>query len=121
MPDHDIYKYIVERARDAIYIVSRDRLEYVNPAFEELTGIRREEIHGLGLDFLKRIHLDDQRMLLERRKARMEGRSIPPVYEIMGKSKDGKWKSLEFSTTPVPGHPEFVLGIIRDITERKHA
>ncbi|MHB8095142.1 MAG: PAS domain S-box protein [Candidatus Aminicenantales bacterium] len=121
MPDHDIYRYIVERAQDAIYIVSRDRLEYVNAAFEKLTGIGREEIPTLGLDFLKRIHPDDQRMLLERRKARMEGRSIPPIYEIMGRSKDGAPKYLEFNTTPVPGHPDFVLGIIRDITEQKLA
>ena len=53
---YDIYRYIVERALDGIYIVSQDRLEYVNAAFEKMTGISRNEIHALGLDFLKLIH-----------------------------------------------------------------
>jgi len=118
---HDIYRYIVERALDAIYIVSQDRLEYVNAAFEKMTGISRNEIHALGLDFLKLIHPEDQKMLLECRKARKEDRWIPSTYEIRGKSQDGTPRYLEFNTTPVPGHPDFVLGIIRDITERKLA
>ncbi len=121
MKDHDVYGYIVERALDGIYIVSQDRLEYVNAAFEEMTGISRNEIHSLGLDFLKLIHPDDQKIMLERRKARKEGKPIPAIFEIRGKNKNGTQKYLEFNTTPVPGHPDFVLGIIRDITERKLA
>jgi PAS domain S-box-containing protein/putative nucleotidyltransferase with HDIG domain len=118
---HDIYRYIVERALDGIYIVSQDRLEYVNAAFEKMTGISRNETHALGLDFLNLINPDDQKMLLERRKARKEGKPIPPTFEIKGTAKDGTQKYLEFNTTPVPGHADYVLGIVRDITERKLA
>lgn len=118
---HDIYRYIVERALDGIYIVSQDRLEYVNPAFERITGINKAEIHSIGLDFLKLVHPDDRQMLMERRKARKEGKAIQPTFEIRGTDRDGLQKCLEFNTTPVPGHPDFVLGIVRDISDRKLA
>lgn len=118
---HDIYRYIVERALDGIYIVSQKRLEYVNPAFERITGISKDDIHSIGLDFLKLVHPDDRQMLLERRKARKEGKAILPIFEIRGTDKDGTLKYLEFNTTQVPGHPDFVLGIVRDISDRKLA
>lgn len=118
---HDIYRYIVERALDGIYIVSQEILEYVNPAFERITGISKTDIHSIGLDFLKLVHPDDRQMLLERRKSRKEGKAIPPVFEIRGTDKDGTLKYLEFNTTQVPGHPDFVLGIVRDISDRKLA
>lgn len=117
----DIFKYIVEKALDGIYIISQERLEYVNPAFEKLTGISKEVIHSIGLNFLDRIHPDDQKMLIERRKARREGKAIPSTYEIRGIEKDGTYRYFEFNTVVIPDHPDLVLGIVRDVTERKAA
>ncbi|HOI45253.1 MAG TPA: PAS domain S-box protein, partial [Candidatus Aminicenantes bacterium] len=117
----DIFKYIVEKALDGIYIISQERLEYVNPAFEKLTGISKEVIHSIGLNFLDRVHPDDQKMLIERRKARREGKAIPSTYEIRGIEKDGTYRYFEFNTVVIPDHPDLVLGIVRDVTERKAA
>ncbi len=121
MISHDTYKYIVERAADGIYIISHDRLEYVNEAFEKLTGINRDEIHSLGLGFLHLLPPDERDFLMERRKARKEGRELPSIFEIRAFKKDGVPLYLEFHTAPVPGHADYVLGVVRDITERKRS
>jgi len=118
---HDIYRYIIEKIPYGIYIISQDRLEYVNPAFEKIAGICRKDISALGLNFLNLIHPEDRELLLKRRKVRKEGKTIPSTFEIRGIAKDGTLKYLEFNTTPLPGHDDYVLGMVRDITELKLA
>ncbi len=121
MKHHDIYRDIVEQAAVGIYVISQNRLEYVNTAFEKITGISQNDITSLGLDFMNIIHPGDRAILQERRKARKEGRSIPSTYETRIILKDGTQKYIELTTAPVPGHADLVLGVVRDITERKLA
>jgi PAS domain S-box-containing protein len=119
MDDQNRYSSIVENVPDGIYILSQDRFEYVNPAFERITGIRREDLEELGLGFLEMIHPDDRWILWERRKARMEGKSIPPVYQLRIFQKDGTLVRIELNNVPLSGRTGSVLGVVRDITGRK--
>lgn len=119
MKDRDICRYIVEHAADGVYIYSQGRLEYVNAAFEKLAGMSRGEIHSLGTDFVNLLPPDERHLLLERRRARKEGREVPSTFVIRAFKEDGSPVYLESHTNPVPGRPDSVVGIIRDITERK--
>ncbi len=121
MDDRNRYSSIVENVPDGIYILSQDQFEYVNPAFERITGFRREDLKELGLGFLETVHPDDRWILWERRKARMEGKPIPPVYQLRIFQKDGTLVRIELNAIPLPGRPGSVLGVIRDISKRKQA
>lgn len=116
-----LYRFIVEHAGDGIYIASPDGLEYVNPAFKEITGLGPEEIDVRSMDFLKFVHPEDRSVVMENLRAGKEGRAIPARHEIRGLPEGGKPRHFEIDTTPLPGRPGRVLGILHDITERKQA
>jgi len=121
MDDRNRYSSIVDNAPDGIYILSQDQFEYVNPAFERITGFRGEDLKELGLGFLETVHPDDRWILWERRKARREGKAIPPVYQLRIFQKDGTLVRVELNSVPLPGRPGSVLGVIRDISKRAQA
>ncbi|GAG46103.1 unnamed protein product, partial [marine sediment metagenome] len=53
------YRGVVENAHDAIYIKTKGDFLYVNPAFEKLTGWKKEELCSKELNFWKTIHPED--------------------------------------------------------------
>ncbi len=116
---HDFYPYIVNRAPVGIYILSQDKFEFLNPACERIFGFTAKELQKSGLEFISHIHPNDRKFLLERRQARKEGKDIPSTYQLRIIDKVGMHRILEFDTTPVPGHEDFVLGIVRDVTQQK--
>jgi signal transduction histidine kinase len=59
-------------------------------------------------------------LIEERRKARISGEEIPGIYEFEIESKSGEIKEVEVSTVKLDHQDEVtILGIMRDITERK--
>ena len=116
------FRSLVANAHDAIYIITPEGFEYVNPAFEELTGYSREELLSKDFDFTKLIYLEDLGMILEREKARKRGEKIPSRYEFRIVRKDGSVRVVEAATVDIgEGKEVRVLGILRDITERRRA
>ena len=115
------FKILVETARDAIFTVSVDgKITSLNPAFEAITGWRRDE--WLGRPFAPLIHRDDLPGALQSFKATLLGEE-PPVYELRVLKKSGDYAVGEFVSAPLRFNAEVVgsLGIARDITERKRA
>ncbi|OYT62145.1 hypothetical protein B6U81_01430, partial [Thermoplasmatales archaeon ex4484_30] len=116
------FRGLVENAHDAIYIITPEGFEYVNPAFEELTGYSSKEILSREFSFWNLIHPDDIKIIEQREKARIEGKEIPSRYEFRIISKDGKVKTVEVATVDIGKRGEArIMGILRDVTERKKA
>ena len=116
------FRSLVANAHDAIYIITPQGFKYVNPAFEELTGYSREELLSKEFDFTKLIHPEDLSMILEREEARKRGEKIPSRYEFRIVRKDGSIRVVEAATVDIGEDKEVrVLGILRDITERRRA
>lgn len=116
------YSNVVENANDAIYIITLEGFEYVNPAFEELTGYTSKEICSEKFNFWNIIHPDDIKLIKKREEARRGGKKIPSRYEFRIIAKDGKIKTVEPATVDLGKKGEIkVMGILRDITERKKA
>ncbi|MCD6474095.1 MAG: PAS domain S-box protein [Thermoplasmata archaeon] len=116
------FRTLVENAPDAIYIITADGFEYVNPAFEKLTGYTNKEITSPDFSFWKLIHEDDIPLIVEREKAREAGKPLPPMYSFRIVRKDGKIKWVEVTTVSIGKKGEVrVVGILRDVTERKRA
>ena len=95
-------------------------LEYVNQAFERITGYRAEQVLGKPSDFLVRGDVD-QPGLHEIRLAMREGREAHAV--LRGYRQDGSAFWNEVSIAPVrseDGPPSHYVAIISDITEARN-
>ena len=116
------YRTLVENANDGIYIITADGFEYVNPAFEKLTGYKSKEIYGGDFSFWNIIHPDDVEFIRGREKAREKGKKLSSRYEFRILTKNGKTKTVEVTTVNLGANGEVkVMGILRDITERTKA
>ncbi|PKB82462.1 MAG: hypothetical protein BZY88_04330 [SAR202 cluster bacterium Io17-Chloro-G9] len=116
------FRNLVETAQDIIYTVSVDGiLTSLNPAFETISGWSRFEWLGRPADDL--IHPDDLDLagdLLQRSSAQ------PPEtqrFERRLLTKSGAYLNCEFLTTLLvrDGTAIGIVGIGRDVTERKEA
>ncbi len=113
------FRSLVENANDSIYIITADGFEYVNPAFEKLTGYSAKEICSKNFSFWNIIHPDDIKLIEEREKARKAGKKLPSRYEFRILTKNGKTKAVEVVTVSIGKKGDVrVIGILRDVTER---
>ncbi len=117
MANRNIYRSIVEQVPDGIYILSRGKFDYVNPAFERLTGIRRRDLPARAFDFLELVHPADRDVLKTRRETAKRGKKPATRFRIRVVSGEGTLKYLELNTALVSGREDTVLGIVRDVTE----
>ena len=116
------FRSVVENANDAIYIITADGFQYVNSAFERLTGFASKDVCKKSFDFWKIIHPEDVKMIREREEARKKGEEVPSRYEFRILAKGGKTKIVEPATVHIGEKGELkVMGILRDVTDRKHA
>ncbi|MFQ6039075.1 MAG: PAS domain S-box protein, partial [Candidatus Aminicenantales bacterium] len=116
------FRSLVESANDAIYIITPEGFEYVNPAFEKLTGYSSKQVCQKNFNFWNIIHPDDVTMIQQREEARKRGEEVPSRYEFRILAKNGKVKVVEPATVNIGEKGEArVMGILRDVTERKRA
>jgi PAS domain S-box-containing protein len=116
------FRTVVEYANDAIYIITAQGFEYINSAFEKLTGYTSEEVSEETFNFWDIIHPEDVKMIKEREEARRKGKEVPSRYEFRILAKDGSVKTVEPATVQIGEKGELkVMGILRDVTDRKKA
>lgn len=112
------YRNVVENAHDAIFILASENLQYANPAFERLTGLKHKELCNDKFNFKDIIHPDDINIIMNR--ARKRGKKAKNSYEFRIISKDNGVKIVEANTVKVGNKEEAQeIGILRDITARK--
>ena len=94
---------------------------YVNRAFTEIHGIE-DESEAIGQPIDQFIIPEDKERILDMWQARQRGAQVPDRVEYRVRRVDGVERTVETSTTTITyqGQPA-VLGIIRDITDRKQA
>jgi PAS domain S-box-containing protein/putative nucleotidyltransferase with HDIG domain len=117
----EIFSALVENSTDGIYIIEDGRLEFVNPAFEALTGYSSAELLKPGFDITALAHPEDAALIRSRIEGRARGDDLPAVYEFRIISRDGRIKHVEANTSLLPAGRARILGIMRDTTARKEA
>jgi diguanylate cyclase (GGDEF)-like protein/PAS domain S-box-containing protein len=113
------YPGLIENIADVIYTISTDgTITSLNPAFEKITGLPADE--WVGRNFAQLIHPDDLPLAWEKFQCALRG-EVPPKFELRSLSKSGEFLFGEFTAAAVihDGRVNGVLGIVRDITERK--
>lgn len=113
------FRTLVEGARDVIFTLSEHGiLTVLNPAFERITQWTRQEWIGRPIGEL--LHPDDLPLAMDMFRHIMEEEAqLTGVLRI--RSREGTYVVGEFVVVPHVrnGHTSGVLGIARDITERK--
>ncbi len=115
------YKLLIENANDAIYLLLGHSFEYINPKFEELTGYTSSEICNEEFNFLTLVAPESREFILKRKEARRRGEILNPKYEFKILCKNGEVRDVEVNTVSIKseGDEIRILGIFRDITEKK--
>jgi PAS domain S-box-containing protein len=115
------YRLLVEHQNDLVVKIDREgRFLFVSPSYCTLFGKTREEL--LGRQFMPLVHEDDR----ESTAAAMENLYRPPhtaYLEQRAMTRSG-WRWLAWSDQAVlgdDGQVEAVVGVGRDITDRKEA
>lgn len=110
---------LIDNARDVIFTIDlKGVLTSLNSWFTKITGWNMEE--WIGKSFTDLIHQDDLGEARRRFANTIQGGMLPP-YELRIRAKDGSYIFGEITTTPdvVDGNIIGILGIARDITERR--
>ncbi len=119
----DLYRSIVELCPDATYKrdLEKDRYDYVSPVIEEITGLTAAEFSSLSLaGVLARIHPDDVNVVTRSIEDAASAQRGFVEYRFEKKHGGYRWLSDHFVVIrDEQGRRRYLLGAIRDITERK--
>ena len=121
--ERDRYRSLVQTAPDMIFslAVEDGSITSLNPAFERLTGWSCET--WINKPFTSLSHPEDVPRAIAHIHQAILGEAIPP-FELRILTRSGKNRSAEFIVTPHRDERRvvrFILGIARDITDRKRA
>lgn len=112
------YRAIVEQSHDAIYIYKGNKFLFVNDRVCKLVGYNKEEL--LTINIWDLIHPEDRAKIKYFGVQRAEGKVAPSAYTAKVLRKDGKIRICDFAINTIQYRGNYaVLGIVRDITERK--
>ena len=114
------FRVLMENTSVGIYLIQDDKLIYVNPGFEDITGSTLDDM--AEIPYWKYIHPDFRETVRQRGIERMRGEAPPQRYEFKFVAKEGQEKWVELSATSLNlWNKQTIMGSIFDITERKLA
>ncbi len=116
------YRTLTENAFDGIYLLRMNQFEYVNQRFCEMTGYSYLQLTHPEFDNLSLFTPESHKLALNRKEARKNGEKLPSTYEMQIVTRRGEIIDVEISTNKLnsDGEENLILGIVRDITERKN-
>jgi PAS domain S-box-containing protein len=115
------YRLLLESSPDPIVVYNlQGQAAYVNPAFEQVFGLRREELLGKSIDFVPEESWPETRVAIENM---LSGRKIQ-LFETKRLTRDGRLLDVQLSSTlyfDEEGRPAGNIVTLRDISAQKHA
>ena len=116
-----LLRQITENVREIFYLARLDppELQYVSPAFEDITGRTVEDIYRNHLVWFDGIHPGDLPRV-KRTHAEMKGQEYELEYRIVRPDGTLRWvHERNFPVRDENEKPVAVAGIVEDVTERK--
>jgi PAS domain S-box-containing protein len=115
------YRRLVEEIQDGYLVLSREKIEYVNPAFCRLHGVTPDQaLHQPFLAFVAAENQDRVRQIISGEAPDRAGDPIEPeAFEYLRRTRDGTCLPTEINFKPswFKGRAHH-LCIVRDITRR---
>jgi PAS domain S-box-containing protein len=114
------YRLLFENANESIVIFQDGQTKMFNKKTLEITGYSAEEYREITISDL--VHPKDREKVLDKHQKRIKGEIDDESYEyrIITKSGAVKWLRMHPTIVEWEGKPA-CLGLIEDITRRKHA
>ncbi len=118
LQNEQLFKKVLETAREGILIEKNERVFYMNTAYAELFG--REAAEMLGLHIRDLAAPEDVDRLLDYGRQRAEGKNPPSHYNFKIKHKDAHLIPVEAVVSDFYlSEDYFIVTAVRDITERQ--
>jgi PAS domain S-box-containing protein len=116
------YRTLSENAFDGIYLLRDNSLEYVNHRFCEITGYSCNDVTSDGFNFHQLFTSESLDDVYKRKQALKDGKQISDTFESRLLTRQGVARDVEISTSilSIIGEEKLILGIMRDISERKN-
>lgn len=116
------FHLLIENAFDGIYLLEGRQFRYANKAFLKMLEYENDELLSESFDLDLLLTEKSRAIVQERHLARQSGKQVAPRYEFQQRTKSGKVCDVEVSTISLRLEgKDFVMGILRDISERKIA
>jgi diguanylate cyclase (GGDEF)-like protein/PAS domain S-box-containing protein len=114
------YRNLFENANEAIFVVEKGKMVFLNPISAIMCGYSIEEL--IGKPFIEFIHPDDRDMVIDRHVRRMKGEEFPHTYpfRFIHRNSDVRWVELNSVLINWKGKAA-TLNFLSDITERTRA
>lgn len=113
-----LYRTLVEKTHDAVYLIDRNGFLFVNDNVCKITGYSKEELYKI--DPLSLIHPEDRDRIRDYLTRRFMGEDAPESHISKVITKHGDIRYCEFSVKSIMYKGKrVVLGSVRDITEKK--
>ena len=114
------FQALAESTAASIIVIQDQKIVYMNPAAEQLSGYTLCEINSHS--FVDLIHPEMRNFFQARHIARLNREALPPCDEIKIITRKGTIKWLNYAATLIRHNgKDAVLGSFFDITERKEA
>ncbi len=114
------YRQLLESLPDPVVVYTlKGEALYVNPAFEQTFGYRREELLGRSIEFVPEENWPETRAAIE---ALLSGKKV--LLETRRRTRQGRLLDVQLSSTlyfDEQGRPAGNIVILRDISGRKEA
>jgi two-component system cell cycle sensor histidine kinase/response regulator CckA len=114
------YRQLIESQNDGIYLLFNRKFEIINKKFGDMFQVTIEDLNRPEFDFIQLVAPKSRFLIEERVKKSAQGIELEPKYEFTALAKDGKEIDVEASVSYIKYKKGIaVLGIVRDISERK--
>ncbi len=120
MVNEELLHQLFELSIDVMYSVSipDGLILALSPAFTGLTGWPAED--WIGRAFMDLIHPDDRKLAMEAFKMRANGKEPGPTsLKILTRNKGDLIAEFTSALVKIEGRPTSIIGIARNVTERK--
>jgi PAS domain S-box-containing protein len=120
--NEEMFRLITENADDLITVIARDgRRLYDSPSYLRAFGYTNEDLQGVPI--AHQIHPGDHPAIFAARRQVFE-KGVSARVEYRFQRKDGEWRHMESTGSPVRNHKgeiEQIIAVSRDITPRRQA
>ncbi len=117
------FRQLAENIQEVFWISdsTKNQVFYVSPAYETIWGLSCASLYASPKTWLESIHPDDRERVLEAA-TRQTGGTYDEEYRILRPDGSLRWiRDRAFPVQNASGETYRVVGVARDISERKHA
>ncbi len=111
------FRRLVEQTLWGVYIYQNGRFQYVNPAFEKITGYSKKKVEE-NFSFEKLVHDEDMEILREKMEQRITGKGFEDRLIVRIIHSEGEIRNVQIDATSISlnGIPAFI-GTVMDVTK----